>query len=384
MTDKSIGSLDGIIRGVRSVLAALLIFAAPAAAATRIPGSSHCAGPQRGSEVAPAFASGPGVTIAAWQSGPSPVDGRSAALEVAYTRDGGETWTRERVTGCRGRWGEPSLAIGPDGTAYLASSGVVRVSHDGGATWTAVRVGRASGVTADPTRPGTAYALWGGNGRVLMAQTADAGATWSEPRVIARGQVLDPGSIAVLPDGALLHGWFRAGPLRETLVASRSTDLGATWSDPVRVGGVVEPAFGVRSTPFAGPAVAPDGRAYAAWVSGARVLVARSDDGGATWHSPRVAASGFGPGLSVTPDGGVTVAAYRLLSGFRADVVAARSTDRGRTWRLRRESDPFSLRRSPRVFRTERRLGNATAAVFALGPPLARRGRADVFFAPLP
>ena len=79
-----------MIRRVRTLLPVLLIlvWAGPAEAAPdplRISGGSACSGAQgqRGSEVAPALAAGPGVLLAAWQAGPSAVADDAAALEVA-------------------------------------------------------------------------------------------------------------------------------------------------------------------------------------------------------------------------------------------------------------------------------------------------------------
>jgi hypothetical protein len=431
---------------------ALLAFAAPAlaqapAGLVRISGASplarscQTAAAQRGSEVEPTIAvdpRDPRVLVAAWQQDRYTAGGGAAALGVAYSRDGGATWARAVVPGvteCRGRGGrnsDPWLSFGPDGTVYLASlpgsisgarglrtSVAVSTSRDGGATWSQpIRVSRAGdrsgdkeAVTADPTRPGHAYVVWSEIDRILMARTTDGGLTWSAPRAIATGQVLNISTISVLEDGTLLHAYFAAGRRREAVLTSRSSDAGLSWSRPVRAGTVADvtpfdPRTGIaaRSAPVAAPGAVggPDGSAYAAWLTAgqgglARVVVARSSDGGRRWSRPRVAVGGtthaFTPSLAITPGGVVGVTAYRFRARGRADVVASLSADGGRTWRLRRLSSPFSLRRSPRAHADLRFLGDYTglaadaggfSAAPALGPPLARSGRSDVFFARVP
>jgi hypothetical protein len=373
LTDESIAYLNDMIRPVQgflvSMLAALLL-AAPAEA-VRVSGGSACDVPRsvRGSEVAPALATGPSGLIAAWGQDPDRVSGTPSAIGVAYSSDGGTSWTRVRATGCRRGFSEPSLSIGPDGTAYLATGRALRVSADGGASWSTTPLRRATRVTADPLRPGHAHAIWYEPNVVLLRQTVDGGLTWSPARVIERGQVLDPGSIAVMPSGRLRHVWFKAGRRNEVLVASHSDDLGATWSRPERVAVVDDaPRFGVRSAPIAVPA-----GGYAAWLDAGRVLVARVGD------PPRVALEGstpfFSSALAAGPDGSIAVTAYRVRSGGRADVVAATSSD-GTRWRRERVAKPFALSRAPRSLGGQRYLGAPGLAAlpvgFAVAPVIGR------------
>ena len=385
MTDESITHLDGIIPPVRRfrislLVATLALVAAAPAEAVRISGRSACevAKSQRGSEVAPALAAGPGGLIAAWAQDPSRAGGGASALGVAYSSDGGSSWTRVRATGCRrGGFGEPSLSVGVEGTAYLAGGRALRVSRDGGATWARTVLRGATDVTADPVRPGHAYATWSAIDRVLLARTTDGGLSWSAPAAIARGQVVDPGSIAVLRSGALRHIWFRAGRRNEVLVASRSDDLGETWSRPVRMAVVEDaPRFGVRSSPIATPA-----GGWVGWLSAGRVMVARP--GG----KPRVALQGstafFSPALAAGP-GGVAVAAYRVRAGGYADVLAARSSDGGRRWERELVARRFALSRAPRTFGGQRYLGAPGLVALpdgvAAAPVLPGRGGSNVFF----
>jgi hypothetical protein len=75
----------------------------------------------------------------------------------------------------------------------------------------------------------------------------------------------------------------------------------------------------------------------------------------------------------------VAVAAYRVRSGGRADVLAAQSSD-GRRWERARVARRFALSRAPRTFGGQRYLGAPGLAAltdgFAAAPVLAR----NVFF----
>jgi hypothetical protein len=443
------------VRMLRLGLAATLFAVAfpPAGAAAPVPGLSAVSGAsplarscegktvQRGSEVEPSLAADPAdgrLLVAAWQQDRYSVGGGAAALGVAFSRDGGASWARAAVPGmtdCRGvhgRISDPWLSWGPDGSVYLVSAagrlssrhglrtGVeVAVSHDGGASWAAPTTLQAAigpfndkpSVTAEPRRRGHAYAVWSQLTRILMSRTSDGGATWSAPVAIASGQLLNVSTISVLRDGTLLHAFFAAGRTTERLMTSRSEDGGGTWAPAVRVANVDDAqardrrsGLVARSSPIAAPGAvgAPDGSAYAAFATAEprglpRVMVARSADGGRSWGRARVAIGGssavFTPALAVSPAAGVAVTAYRFRSGGRADAVAALSADRARTWRLRRLTPPFSLRRAPQTQGGDRFLGDYTGlvpaagggfvAALALAPPLAG-APSDVFATALP
>jgi hypothetical protein len=383
-----------------------------------------------GAEVEPHLAIDPGDPrhlVAAWQQdrwNGGGANGTGAAASL----DGGRTWTRRdpAFTACAGgpagaawaRTSDPWVAIGADGAVYVQalafdnpwagtrSAVVASRSTDGGLTWSAPATLALEGgtdlsldkstLTAHPTRPGEAYAVWdrlegldgplsATRGPAWLTRTTDGGASWAPPWIL-----YDPGAdaqtiasqLVVLPDGALvdlllvLRQLSAAAPAVE-VAALRSVDAGDTWSGPFTVAewrsaGVVDPAGGhpVRSGDLV-PAVAVDattGTLYAAWqdarfgggvVEG--IVLSRSLDGGRTWSAPaRVNGDGavpaFTPSLAVARSGRVGLGYYDWRAppagtgpGLWTTRWLATSADGGLTWTEEAAGGPFDLRRAPAV-----------------------------------
>jgi hypothetical protein len=187
---------------VASILALATATAAVAAFTSVISGNpspvASCDAPAAGgtvfpnTEVEPFVAANPakaGNLIAVWQQDRGS-NGGAHALMAAGSSDGGHTWGSQTAlpfnTCAPGglsyeRASDPWVSIGPDGTAYAISisfnggnndNAVAAVrSTNGGVTWDHLNVIRQDNnqnqlfndkesVTADPTRPGTAYAVW--------------------------------------------------------------------------------------------------------------------------------------------------------------------------------------------------------------------------------
>ncbi|MBA2274080.1 MAG: exo-alpha-sialidase [Actinobacteria bacterium] len=165
------------------------------------------------------------------------------------------------------------------------------------------------------------------NGDVVVSLSKDGGLTWDEPIVVQDGIGDDDDPVQLFNDkqwvvtdtnrdspfyGRTYLTWsrfrFESGAYIESPIwESHSDDGGETWSDPQEISGsspactYQEQGGGHDCDEDQGsvPAVAPDGTVYvsfqnaqheAAWESGEQFedqyMVARSEDGGATWGNP--------------------------------------------------------------------------------------------------
>jgi len=371
------------------------------------------------SEVEPTIAVDPrrpSRVVVAWQQDRWS-NGAARGIVAASSADGGRSWARSIVpfsacaagpatSGLPSRASDPWLSIGPDGTAYLAALATtppnvswvsVSRSTDGGMTWsTPVPVAQSTtsrafndkeAVTADPKRAGRAWLVWDQNGAgetessgqrspagsVLLSTTTDAGRTWSSPRAIATVAGTPVGNIvAAVPDGTLVDVFVRAPASpqgRAEVMSLRSTDDGATWSEPatiatlaganvigaqppgVRGGGglpsvAVDPGSGTIRLAWADPSAHP-----------ASISLAASIDGGASWSVvpplPRPATSPvFLASTAVAASGAIAVGYTDLRAAtsaapFLADRILTVSADGGATWRERRLTSTFDLATAP-------------------------------------
>lgn len=185
--------------------------------------------------------------------------GGAQSLGAAYTLDGGASWSQvvipftrcsgaaPRSTGDYERASDPWISFGPDGTAhYMAlvadnsvneNAMVVTRSTDGGAHWSLpVVIARSPAqdstkrslfhdkntLTADPHDARFVYATWTlfrtGFVSLMVSRSTDGGLSWSPPSPIAtmghvakaeRATFRQGAQIAVLRDGTLLNAFFR-------------------------------------------------------------------------------------------------------------------------------------------------------------------------------
>ena len=351
-------------------------------------------------------------------------DGGANGLVSAYSTTGGSGWTvvPEPFTSCYGAGGldyqrasDPWVSIGPGkpasfgcaptakdcSTAYSVSipfdettkrtAVAAAVSYDLGATWThtqtliadpcssvkspgyvcnnakAFFLNDKESVTADPTQPGYAYAVWDRlvappasppgffrerafKGPVFISRTTDYGQTWSAPQQIVSTPSIDQtiGNIVVVdPTSGALYDFFtyiqnaanKGGNQGSTIGFVKSTDHGLTWSAVQTVAAEpsngpvdpnnVDPTTGNAPTPLrtgAGlpePAVSSTGQLYVVWegtdpATGTdQVYVTTSNTGGATWSTPALVDSAytnrpaFTPAVAVAPNGVVGVTYYQ-------------------------------------------------------------------------
>ncbi|MDP9367255.1 MAG: glycoside hydrolase [Chloroflexota bacterium] len=193
----------------------------------------------------------------------------NCVTSFSRSTDGGRTFSPRKalLTACAGA----QVAVGPDGTIYVlgptytphpdVATYRLTVSRDGGRTFdepraviqVAVMPGQLNGGFRAAALPGLAVApdtgdlvvVWNddrnGNVNIWLSRSTDGGASFSEPihvNDIARGDQFQP-SLAIAAGGTVVVSWFdrRADPenrLADVYIA-RSTDGGRRFGPAVRV-----------------------------------------------------------------------------------------------------------------------------------------------------
>jgi hypothetical protein len=358
-------------------------------------------------------------------------NGGAHGLVAGFSFDGGATWgeTTLPFNQCANGLGyerasDPWVSFGPDGTAYTVSISfndtnnnnavAAATSIDGGKTWQRLSVLIADNapnfqffndkesVTADPTKPGTAYVVWdrlelpNGNpdanlhtaafrGPAMLSKTTNGGQTWSSPQVIvttpSRQQTIG-NQIVVDRRNGTLYDFFNLINPPFSVTASKvafvkSTDGGNTWTKPkvianMQTVGVTDPntGEGVRTGDIIPePAIDPaTGQLYVVWQDSRfngghfdEVAISTSSNGGATWSAPKQVNTntpstrpGFTPMVAVNSAGQVAVTYYdfRNLAAQTAtlptDYWISFSSDHGATFGNEQHiTGPFDMKTAP-------------------------------------
>lgn len=356
--------------------------------------------------------------------------GSSRGIVVASTKNGGATWSNtvlpgvSTCSGGEGRATNPWIHFTADGilhatvTIFGGSRSVIAASRsaDGGLTWSAPAelagdpmprfFSDKQMITSDPRSPHKLFAVWNRRDReqdvhdLMLAQSDDGGRTWSQARPIYRPATQGAGTIgsqlAVLPGGDLAVVFVEndhpigGGPwppdIPEQVRAIRSTDRGATWSEPVTVAGYTAAQPLLPGTPWV-PVIAPgtvadigvdrrSGEIYAVWADAtlstslSAIALSSSADGGRTWSAPRKInltpdSPAFGVGQAFLPQ--VEVAGNGTVGisyhDFRRNTTGPGATDvwlatcktkrcsaPGAAWSERHLAGPFDLDRAPHWF----------------------------------
>ncbi|HKE58971.1 MAG TPA: sialidase family protein [Pyrinomonadaceae bacterium] len=135
----------------------------------------------------------------------------------------------------------------------------------------------------------TVNVVWGdtndGRGKILLAQSTDLGLSFSQPLDVSRssGVAFDP-EIAVDPSDAINVAWQDTAPGKSVIMFARSTDHGRTFSQPKQI------STGTGAATEAAIATDTDGRISLAWVDDtpghSEAFYARSTDNGASFSNP--------------------------------------------------------------------------------------------------
>jgi hypothetical protein len=239
---------------------------------------------------------------------------------------------------------------------------MLKVSTDGGVTWGPDRYiceCRRVGAQADPIievvpNTGHVYAVWMDGYDTKFSKSTDLGTTWSTPvKVYGKVSWTDKPIMAMSNDGQSVYVAFN-GPSGGDAYIARSTNAGATWTQTKVVDstryyfafdGDVLPngtvVFSQASISYTGPGSAPEGQV--------QYHAIRSTNGGASWTNVLVDSREIG--LECEADGcyadyylghavvsadanGALVYLHdgAVTAGGPQTVWAQRSTDGGATW----------------------------------------------------
>lgn len=257
-----------------------------------------------------------------------------ANLNFTYvSNDGGFTWTKQSVSSSYGVWGDPCVIADTAGSWYYMHlsyppSGswidriVIQKSTDGGNTWSD---GAYTGLNGDADQDKE----WA----VVDQETNSIYVTWTQFDTYGSSNSNDSSNI----------------------LFSKSTDLGTSWSTPVRINRIAGDCLdGDNTAEGAVPAVGPDGEVYVAWSNRDTIFFDRSADGGVTWLDADIVASTQPDGWDYTVQGfqrcnGLPITKCDLSNGpnhgtiyinwsdqrngpTNTDIFIAKSTDGGFTW----------------------------------------------------
>ena len=273
--------------------------------------------------------------VAGWQETRF-TNGAARALGVAVSTNGGRQWSDALI---------PNLSVADGGEWWRASDPWPTFGTDGVVYYNSLVVGDGMG-----TGPR-------GSSAIAVSTSHDGGFTWGDPVLVARDKAHfhDKNSMVVdtAPEsphrGNVYVGWdinlLRGGRFGiQRMVASRSTDQGATWSKPKRI---------VQSDTNIGiiMRVGSDGTLYAVW-SGAdegdpnlSIRFAKSTNGGRSFSKPakigdllavgvdRFRAGVIIPSFDIDPTTGdlfVTWADARFTGVDQVAMIVSR--DGGDTW----------------------------------------------------
>lgn len=208
----------------------------------------------------------------------------SAPGNVHYTKDGGLTWTTERLSPAGRGHADPVVIAGPKGSFYYF---------------------HVSDPASEGDQEGQAF------DRIAVQSSQDGGVSWSAAEPIGFSPEREQRDAWATTDarGSLYVTWTQFG--QDTNADSCASNVlfsmsknGKKWSDPV----ILSQAPGNclddgRTAAGAIPAVTFDGKVVAAWSRGEKILIDRSFNGGERWLSNDIPVADQAGGRQLTIPG---------------------------------------------------------------------------------
>jgi hypothetical protein len=364
--------------------------------------TTSVAGAQHGTIVEPDSSSFGTTVVAAFQVG-RVRGGGAGTIGWASSRDSGRTWRSGTLPGV-GHASDPTVAFDQvHGVWLVVTLGItngptsldVSRSTDG-RSWSRATHALSAPVetfdkqfvfcdnAATSPRRGTCYLAYTNirTDTIALTSSRDGGVTWAPPTIAGPPSDVVDGLPATLPDGTLVVAWLGG----DTIFAARSTDGGATFSQPVAVARENTAQLpGLRAPGLPALDVDRRGRLVLAWPDcrfrascAANDIVLSTSTDGTSWTAPARATTGAGsystPGLGTdSRSDGIVVSAQVVPAGSQGSVGMAIAVSRdGRTWAPTRRLDARTMSASWLPLAGNARfLGDYMAASWAGGRPFA-------------
>lgn len=185
--------------------------------------------------------------------------------KVYRSNDGGLTWTKSTLSSTYGVWGDPSIAVDNNNNFYY--------TH-----------------LSNPTSGGSFL------DRIVCQKSTNAGSTWSNGTFTGLNPTKDQDKQWISFDknnNNLYMSWTQFDSYgssntddKTTILFSKSSDFGSTWTTPVQLNNVDGSCIDDSSTvEGAVPAVGPSGQVYIAWSGPNGLVFKKSLDQGVTWST---------------------------------------------------------------------------------------------------